>query len=234
VRKYSYHFCGPVPFEVDVCCRLVVAQRTAKPAGRAIGEGSISNPSIMDLTLLGDLDDYSSDEDTVRGGGGDDDGGSASRPRQLLLRANRSFEADLAALRAAVTVPQTSVAAEAPAEIIKLTFDGHGDGRVLSAIEHNSYRISSGHFVDILVQTTTQQPQRLGRGVTIRTFKFHESCIGSHHEYYREEDLERLVRDVLPNHPTIERIRPPREIREPVGVVGAPGARNSDSGASLR
>jgi hypothetical protein len=129
----------------------------------------------------------------------DDDGPSAS-PRKLLVRAEH-FEEDLAALWEALARASADTA-EQREDIAKLTFRGSFLG-ISSGIELLNHRISFGRFVDLL-----EQSMRPGHA-PLRTFKIEESYFDSSDlgDYHREEDLERLFRDVLPHHPTIERIQ---------------------------
>jgi hypothetical protein len=140
-------------------------------------------------------------EDSLR-----DDSSSASY-RKLLVRADH-FEEDLAALEAALASPLSAAASAAeeqkPTEFAELTFRGWGRfGRwpPPPTEEVQDHRISFGRFVDLLEQS--MQPGH----AAIRTFKAVEISFSSFYGCCREEDVERLFRGVLPNHPTMNRIQ---------------------------
>jgi hypothetical protein len=155
---------------------------------------------MSDLTFGMNRHDSSDEEGSAQdSGGGDPASLSSSRPRKVLVRA-RSYEQDLAALEAAVVAAAVVPHAAAPADIAKLTLDArtYGSGPS-SEIERRHYQISFGRFVDLLEQSMLP-----GRAA-IRTFKIVQGSIYPN-EYYREVDVVRLFRDVLPNHPTISRI----------------------------
>jgi hypothetical protein len=164
--------------------------------------GIIPRNIVMDLEIA---------EDSLR-----DDSSSPSSPssslRKLLLVRACHLEEDLAALEAAVAVTASASAAAAdaveaqPAEHAELAFRGCYTGTP-SEIERRNRRIAFGRFVDLLEQSML--PGR-GGAATIRTFMIEGNFVYYYFDVSsccREEDLERLFLDVLPNHPTVDRIR---------------------------
>jgi hypothetical protein len=98
--------------------------------------------------------------------------------------------------------------------VVKLTLEPALYPLGWSEIERQNHRILFRRFVDLLVPATTEAqnpPRRRLGALSIRAFKiggagFPPRWFGLDGPY-REEDVERLFRDVLPNHPTIERIQ---------------------------
>jgi hypothetical protein len=129
-----------------------------------------------------------------------DNDAPSSSLRKVLIRAEH-FEEDWAALGAAVAAAEAAAAAAAAeqpgVEIAQMTFRGYPYLDNWFEIERRHHRISFGHFVDQLAQ--------LPGHVAIRAFQ-----IVDHHRFpsdcYREQDMERLFGDLLPTHPSIERI----------------------------
>jgi hypothetical protein len=120
------------------------------------------------------------------------------------------FDEDLAELEeeAAATAAASATSALRPAKITELvllgpSLGGMSEGQQLRASEHADsnflLRRSFGRLVDLLAE----RPTRL----TIRAFAILEGIASRDLDRFADdEDVDRLFRDVLPNHPTIERI----------------------------
>jgi hypothetical protein len=128
-------------------------------------------------------------------------------PRIMFVRACCGhFDEDLAELEEEAAAASAATAAQRPAEITELVFMGPSLGRMseeqqLRASEPANFlllRRSFGRLVNLLAEQPT--------GLTIRAFAIVEGIGSRDMDLFAEDDVDRLFRDVLPNHPTIERI----------------------------
>jgi hypothetical protein len=193
----SFNFQHSILDPLDGASSAVAARAPCAPSSARTGD-----TTMYYLTFDGSQYDLS-DDLSVHGNAD----GATSSPRQVLVRADR-FAEGLAALEAGVTVATSAAAADDDDEesqqragIAKLTYQVSFSFSVedRSAIERRNHRMMFGRFVDLLAQTM------LPGSAAIRTFKIEWSL--SWEEECRETDLDRLFRDVLPNHPTIDRIQ---------------------------